>query len=68
LKAGRQYPEIRAGDSISIEKLPFITAQESHIVKGVVISVTNRLSDSALQILNVSIARNIVLCYDLLLN
>jgi len=65
LRAGRNFPEIRAGDSISIEKLPFITSQESHIVKGVVISVTNRLSDSALQILNVEngtpVKRRIVL-------
>ena len=53
LKAGRQYPKFQPGDSISVEKLPFITAKETHTVKGVVIAITKRASDTAVRILNV---------------
>ena len=53
LKAGRQYPKFRPGDSISVEKLPYITATETHTVKGVVIAITKRASDTAVRILNV---------------
>lgn len=42
-----------AGDSIQIEKLPYITAKETDIIKGLVIAKTNRASDTALRLLNV---------------
>ena len=53
LKAGRQFPDVQPGDSVLIEKLPHISATEPDIVKGLVISKTNRASDTALRILNV---------------
>ena len=54
LKKERKWPEINAGDSISIEKLPFVTSPTTDIMKGIVISKTNRFSDTAVTILNVS--------------
>ena len=55
VKNGRNYPEIRAGDSIMIEKLPYMSSKEVDIIKGVVLAKTNRLADSSLRILNVSV-------------
>ena len=54
LKNGRTFPKIKAGDSVQIEKLPYVSAKEADTVKGVVIGVTNRASDTALKLLNVS--------------
>jgi hypothetical protein len=54
LKVGKKFPDIRAGDSIQIEKYPFMTSEETVIVKGVVIAKTNKRGDSAVDILNVS--------------
>jgi large subunit ribosomal protein L19 len=53
LKKGRQWPEIRSGDSVVIEKLPYMSSNEPIVVKGLVIAKTNRASDSALTLLNV---------------
>lgn len=54
LKKGKTaVPQIRAGDSISIEKYPYKTSEETDIIKGVVIGVRNKLADSALELLNV---------------
>eukprot|EP01039_Chlorochromonas_danica_P006047 gene6047-6660_t len=53
LKNGREYPRIRAGDSIQIEKLPYMTAKETEIIKGVVIAKTNRRSESQMIVANV---------------
>mmetsp|Transcript_30003 Transcript_30003/g.50195 ORF Transcript_30003/g.50195 Transcript_30003/m.50195 type:complete len:163 (-) Transcript_30003:74-562(-) len=53
LKNGREFPEIKAGDSVVIEKLPYMSAKEPDIIKGLVIAKTNRASDTALRILNV---------------
>lgn len=53
LKNGREWPEIKPGDSISIDKKPYMTSTETETVKGVVIAKTNKQGDSALRILNV---------------
>ena len=53
LKRGRKFPLINAGDSIAIQKLPFISAPEPDTIKGLVIGVTNRSSDTALKLMNV---------------
>lgn len=53
LKAGRNFPEIRAGDSVEIAKLPYISSKEVDIIKGVVIGVTNRANETAIKMLNV---------------
>jgi hypothetical protein len=62
LKAGRNFPEVRAGDSVVIEKLPYISATEPDIIKGLVIAKTNRASDTALRIWNVSIGYGLFFC------
>jgi hypothetical protein len=54
LKAGRKWPKINAGDAIEIEKLPYMSAKETEVVKGVVIGVFKRASDTAVQFVNVS--------------
>lgn len=53
LKNNRQFPNVEAGDSVSIEKLPFMSSTEPDIIKGVVIAKVNRSSDTALTVLNV---------------
>jgi ribosomal protein L19 len=53
LKNGRQWPQIKAGDSIQIEKLPYMTSNETEVIKGVVIGRTNKLVDSTVRLLNV---------------
>jgi ribosomal protein L19 len=53
LKAGRSFPEIRAGDSVEIAKLPYISSKDADTIKGVVIGVTNRASETAIKLLNV---------------
>ena len=54
LKNGREFPRFRAGDSIEIEKLPYMSATTPDIIKGVVIAKCNRASDSNITLLNVS--------------
>lgn len=51
LKNGRQWPEINSGDSVMIERLPYITATEPEILKGVVIAHVKRNSDTSLTLL-----------------
>ncbi len=53
LKSGRNIPELWAGDSVQISKLPFIYSKEVDVINGVVIGVTNRSSDTAIKLLNV---------------
>ncbi len=53
LKAGREFPEIHTGDSVEIEKLPFMTSKDTDIIKGVVIGKVNRASNTSLKLLNV---------------
>lgn len=53
LKAGREFPRLNAGDSIAIEKLPYMTAKQSVTIKGVVIGIANRASDTSIDLLNV---------------
>lgn len=55
LKNGREWEQILPGDSIQIEKLPYMSAPDSEmeIVKGVVIAKTNKLADSRITFLNV---------------
>ena len=54
LRDGREFPHIRAGDSVLIEKLPYVSATEPDIIKGVVIAKTNKASDTAIRVINVS--------------
>jgi ribosomal protein L19 len=53
LKDGRQWPEIRAGDSVQVDHLPTISSKDPVKIRGVVIAKVNRSSDSSLTILNV---------------
>ncbi len=39
LKSGRNIPELWAGDSVQISKLPFIYSKEVDVINGVVIGV-----------------------------
>jgi len=55
LRNGREYPRFRAGDSIEIEKLPYMSATTPDIIKGVVIAKCNRASDTNIILLNVKI-------------
>ncbi len=54
LGAGRQWGEIRPGDSINIQKLPFASATKAETIKGMVIGITKKRSDTAIKMLNVS--------------
>ena len=53
LKNNRVYPNVQPGDSVAIEKLPFMSSTEPEVIKGVIIAKVNRLSDTALTLLNV---------------
>lgn len=53
LKNGRSFPEIRAGDTVEIEKLPYVTSTEPDIIRGLVIAITNRASDTSIRMINV---------------
>lgn len=52
LKNNREWPEIRAGDSISIDMLPYVTATQADTIKGVVIAKVNRASDTSVTLIN----------------
>ena len=54
LKNGRNWGDIKSGDSIQVERLPYATAKDAEVVKGVVIAKTNRASDSTITLANVS--------------
>ena len=52
LKNGREWPRIQAGDSIEIHKLPYMTASQPDIIKGLVIAKVNRASDTSVLMIN----------------
>ena len=52
LRNKREWPEIRAGDSIEIHKLPYMTATQPDIIKGLVIGKVNRASDTSIMLIN----------------
>ena len=52
LKNGREWPRILAGDSIEIHKLPYMTASQPEVIKGLVIAKVNRASDSSVLLIN----------------
>jgi ribosomal protein L19 len=54
LKNGRQWPDFLPGDSIQIEKLPNMSAKQTEIIKGVVIGISKKSSDTNVKLLNVS--------------
>lgn len=60
LKQGREWEDIRAGDAVEVEKLAYITAPVADKFRGLVISKTNRGSDSAITIINSEYGTNIV--------
>ena len=53
LKNNRVFPNVEPGDSVAIEKLPFMSSTEPEVIQGVIIAKVNRLSDTALTLLNV---------------
>lgn len=54
LKAGREFLNIQTGDSVAIQRLPHMSAATPDIIKGLVIGITNKKSDTALKLMNVS--------------
>jgi len=48
----RDFSLIRPGDSVLVERLPYMSSNEPDKIKGLVIAKTNRLSDSSLVLLN----------------
>lgn len=54
LKKGKIFPEIKPGDSIAIDMVHYVSATETHTIKGVVVAKINRASDTAVKLLNVS--------------
>jgi large subunit ribosomal protein L19 len=53
LRAGRQWPQVKAGDAVQIDHLPNLSSKEPIKIRGVVIANVKRASSSALTILNV---------------
>lgn len=55
LKNGREFAGIQTGDSVQIDRLPYMSASEPDIIKGLVIGVVNKRSKSetALKLMNV---------------
>ena len=52
LRKAHDYSAVRPGDSVLVERLPFMSSNEPDKIKGLVIAKTNRASDSALILLN----------------
>lgn len=52
LKGQRQWPEFKAGDSIQVDHLPYMSSKEPTKMRGVVIAKSNKLSDSSVTLLN----------------
>ena len=52
MRKNRDYQLIRAGDSVLVERLPYMSSNEPDKIKGLVIAKINRASDSALVLLN----------------
>lgn len=55
MRGNRNWPAFRAGDSIEIEELPYSTATETDKIRGVVVGVFKRASDTCVELVNVSI-------------
>lgn len=53
LKNGRKWDQINAGDTVEVERLPFVSANKPEIIKGLVIARVNRASDSSITLINV---------------
>lgn len=53
LKNGREWPDFRTGDAIEIEKLPFMSSATTNKIKGVVIGISRKASDTNVKLLNV---------------
>ena len=53
LRAGREWDNILAGDTVEIERMPYLTAPKPEIVKGLVLRKVNKASDTFISILNV---------------
>ena len=54
LRAGRAWEHIQAGDTVEVERVPYLTAPKNEIVKGLVLRKVNKASDTFISILNVS--------------
>lgn len=52
LRNNRDFSHVRPGDSVLVERLPFMSSNEPDKIKGLVIAKVNRNSDSALTLLN----------------
>lgn len=52
LKDGRNWPEVKAGDSVEILRLPFKTAPRPDVIRGLVLGKYNKFSDTHLMIAN----------------
>lgn len=57
LKNGRKWPQIKPGDAIEIDKWPFVSSPTTNIVKGVVIGISKKASDTNIKLLNVSFSK-----------
>lgn len=55
IKNGRVYPDFRAGDSIEVHKLPYMTAKKVDVIKGVVIRRVNKGHETSAMMVNVSL-------------
>ena len=51
----RIYPVIKPGDSVEVEMLPYSTAKTPDLIKGIVIGISNRQSDTIIKLINVRI-------------
>ena len=62
LKGGRDFSHVRAGDSVEIHKLPYITATTPDIIKGVVIGISNRHGETGIKLANVNASSLFIHC------
>jgi len=60
LKGSREWPEFRSGDSIEIKRLPYITAQEPEVIKGMVLAKNSKKSDTTVMLVNVEYGSTVV--------
>lgn len=59
LKNGRDWSHVKAGDSVEIKRLPYMTAPAPDKIRGVVIAIANRGVDTSFTLLNVKHTQNI---------
>ena len=52
LKGKREWPDFKAGDSIQVDHLPYMSSNDPTKMRGVVIARTSKLSDSSVTLLN----------------